>query len=86
MRMWRSKVAFRPQDDCFNTTLPLTPHVTVLRDTDVMLPSTPITPLVWQVDQCVLIHSRLGEQPQYDELGRLPFCQRDSRADSLPET
>ena len=59
----------------FESKLPLTPHVTVLRDCDVTLPSIPIPPLIWQVDDFVLIHSSMGAQPRYHLLGRWPLRQ-----------
>ena len=51
----------------------LTPHVTVLRDSDATLPLMPIPPSIWQVDEFVLIHSCIGAQAQYRLLGRWPL-------------
>ncbi|MFC3551735.1 RNA 2',3'-cyclic phosphodiesterase [Lysobacter cavernae] len=48
----------------------LQPHVTVLRDADRGLPSTPIAPLHWPVTEFVLIHSQLGRRNAYDIVQR----------------
>jgi len=48
----------------------LTPHVTVLRDADKPLAPCPIQPIVWVVRDFVLIHSQLGRERRYTELGR----------------
>jgi 2'-5' RNA ligase len=60
----------RHHEVAYESKLPLTPHVTVLRDCDVTLPSTPVPPLPWQVNDFVLIHSCTGAQSQYRLLGR----------------
>ena len=59
----------------YEAKLPLTPHVTVLRDSDVTLPLMPVPPLIWQVDDFVLIHSCTGPQSQYRLLGRWALLQ-----------
>lgn len=69
--------AMRADNLTFDKKLRLTPHVTVLRDADVALPLTPIPPTTWYVDEFVLIHSRLGAQPQYRVLGCWPLRQPD---------
>ena len=74
--------AMRHCEVAYEAKLPLTPHVTVLRDSDVTLPSMPIPPLIWQVDEFVLIHSCLGAQAQYRLLGRWPL-RRDERSATL---
>lgn len=51
----------------------LKPHVTVLREADVPLPVTAITPIAWPVREFVLIHSQLGSQNVYTELRRWPL-------------
>jgi 2'-5' RNA ligase len=61
----------------YESKLPLTPHVTVLRDSDVTLPSMPVPPLPWQVDDFVLIGSCTGAQSQYRLLGRWALRQGD---------
>jgi 2'-5' RNA ligase len=73
-------VAMRSCAVPFESKLPLTPHVTVLRDCDVTLPSTPIPPLIWQVDDFVLIQSSMGAQSQYRLLGRWPLRQGERAA------
>jgi 2'-5' RNA ligase len=65
--------AMRDSDIAYDTKLPLTPHVTVLRDSDVMLPSMPISPLSWPVEDFVLIHSFIGPQSRYRVLRRWPL-------------
>jgi 2'-5' RNA ligase len=52
---------------------PLTPHVTVLRDSDVTLPSMSISALNWHVEDFVLIHSCIGAQSHYRVLRRWPL-------------
>lgn len=49
----------------------LTPHITVLRNAAVILPTTPIAPVPWRVREFVLIHSN-NPQP-YQVLGRWPL-------------
>ena len=47
------------------------PHLTILRDAQVSLPVTPIKPVVWNVDEFVLLRSRLDQKPMsYEILGR----------------
>lgn len=46
------------------------PHVTVLRDARKPLAPQPITPIVWQVRELVLIDSVLGAHGEYRPLGR----------------
>ncbi len=67
--------AMRRGEIAYDSKLPLTPHVTVLRDSDVTLPSTSVPPLRWQVEEFVLIHSSIGAQSQYRLLGRWPLRQ-----------
>jgi RNA 2',3'-cyclic 3'-phosphodiesterase len=69
--------AMRHCDVAYEAKLPLTPHVTVLRDSDVTLPLVPIPRLIWQVDEFVLIHSRIGAKSQYRLLGRWPLRRDD---------
>jgi len=45
-------------------------HVTILRDADRPLPSTPIVPIAWPVDEFVLIDSLLGPQASHTVLQR----------------
>lgn len=85
--LWRAlATAMQAAGIGFDTKLPLTPHVTVLRDTDVVLPMTPISPAVWQVDEFVLIHSHLGAQSHYTVLGRWPLPQRNLAAGNAEPT
>ena len=51
----------------------LVPHVTILRDADRPLSLTPVTPLPWQVDSFVLIHSELGARNTYTLLNQWPL-------------
>jgi 2'-5' RNA ligase len=51
----------------------LVPHVTVLRDADTALPSTPVVPVRWPVCDFVLVHSVLGRNSAYHLLGRWPL-------------
>lgn len=47
------------------------PHLTVLRDAHMPLPATPIRPIAWNVDEFVLLRSRLDQKPMsYEILGR----------------
>lgn len=46
------------------------PHVTILRDADRRLPSTPIAPIAWPVGEFVLIDSLLGPSSHYSILRR----------------
>ncbi|AXQ30255.1 RNA 2',3'-cyclic phosphodiesterase [Solimonas sp. K1W22B-7] len=47
------------------------PHLTVLRDARIPLPATPIRPVAWNVDEFVLLRSRLDQKPMsYEILGR----------------
>lgn len=48
----------------------LVPHITILRDADRPLPATPIAPIVWPVDEFVLIDSLLGADSRYTILRR----------------
>jgi 2'-5' RNA ligase len=50
-----------------------TPHITVLRDADKPLPPVSIKPIVWPAREFVLIHSQLGKERRYTELGRWPL-------------
>lgn len=50
-----------------------TPHITVLRDADKALAPCAIKPIVWPVRDFVLIHSQLGRERRYTELGRWPL-------------
>jgi 2'-5' RNA ligase len=50
-----------------------TPHVTVLRDADKPLAPCAIGTVVWPVRDFVLIHSQLGRERRYTELGRWPL-------------
>ena len=72
--------ALRKSDIACESKSPLTPHVTVLRDSDATLPSMPISPLVWQIDEFVLIHSCVGALSQYRLLGRWPLRRPDPAA------
>lgn len=45
-------------------------HVTILRDADRPLPSAPITPIAWPVDEFVLIDSLLGPEASHTVLQR----------------
>ena len=47
------------------------PHLTIQRDVRRQLPSTPIAPLSWHVDEFVLFDSRSGRP--YEVLGRWPL-------------
>ena len=58
-----------------------TPHITVLRDADKPLQSTPITPIDWPVRDFVLMHSQLGRERKYTELARWPLA-NDKRPSS----
>lgn len=50
------------------------PHLTVLRDAGQVLPQTAIQPIEWQVQEFVLLRSRLDLKPMhYDILGRWPL-------------
>jgi len=51
----------------------LVAHVTVLRDADRALPTTPIAPVPWPVRDFVLVHSVLGRKSAYHLLGRWPL-------------
>lgn len=46
------------------------PHVTILRDADRLLPTTPIEPIAWPVAEFVLIDSLLGPQASHTVLRR----------------
>lgn len=47
------------------------PHLTILRDAHLPLPVTPIRPIAWNVDEFVLLRSRLDQKPMsYEILGR----------------
>jgi 2'-5' RNA ligase len=59
---------------------PLTPHVTVLRDSDVTLPSMSISALNWHVEHFVLIDSCIGAQSHYRVLERWPLRPVDAAA------
>jgi len=48
----------------------LVPHVTILRNADRALPTTPVAPIVWPVDELVLIDSLLGAKSAYTVIGR----------------
>lgn len=48
-------------------------HVTLLRDADTALPTTPIAPVHWPVRDFVLVHSLLGRKSAYHLLGRWPL-------------
>ena len=50
--------------------LEFVPHVTVLRDADKPLPALAVEPIVWPAHEFVLIHSHLGRERRYLELGR----------------
>jgi 2'-5' RNA ligase len=73
-------MAMRKSAIAYDAKLPLTPHVTVLRDSDVTLPSMPISPLAWTVDEFVLIHSCIGAQAHYRVLQRWPLLRQDAAA------
>ncbi|HEV7490126.1 MAG TPA: 2'-5' RNA ligase family protein [Rhodanobacteraceae bacterium] len=46
------------------------PHVTILRDADRLLPTTPIGPIIWPVEEFVLVDSLLGPEPNHTVLSR----------------
>ncbi len=46
------------------------PHVTVLRDADGLLPTTPIEPIAWPVREFVLVDSLLGARASHTVLRR----------------
>lgn len=51
------------------------PHLTILRDAGKALPVTPVPPLDWEVQEFVLVRSRLDLKPvQYELLGRWPLA------------
>lgn len=53
----------------------LTPHVTILRNADRMLPgSVPIAPVGWSVESFALIHSDLARGNAYRLLGQWPLA------------
>jgi 2'-5' RNA ligase len=47
-----------------------TPHVTILRDAERLLPPTSMEPIEWPVEEFVLIDSLLGPKASYTVLGR----------------
>ncbi len=50
------------------------PHLTILRDQKMILPTTAIKPIAWSVDEFVLIRSHVERQPaEYELLGRWPL-------------
>ena len=50
------------------------PHLTILRDPKMILPTTAIKPISWSVEEFVLIRSHVERQPvQYELLGRWPL-------------
>lgn len=50
------------------------PHLTILRDAHQPLPQTPVAPIDWNVDEFVLVRSRLDLNPvEYELLGRWPL-------------
>lgn len=51
----------------------LTPHVTVLHDAGRSLPTRPVPPVDWPVQDYVLIESRLGTHSEYRVLARWPL-------------
>lgn len=55
------------------------PHLTVLRDAGLSLPKTEITPIHWEINEFVLVRSRLDLKPvQYELLGRWPLVEGES--------
>ncbi|QWP74853.1 RNA 2',3'-cyclic phosphodiesterase [Lysobacter sp. K5869] len=50
------------------------PHVTIVRQAERGLATTPVEPLRWRIDRFVLLHSELGRRNEYSLLGewRLP--------------
>lgn len=46
------------------------PHVTVLRDADRLLPSMPVAPIAWPVEEFALVDSLLGPEPMHKVLHR----------------
>lgn len=74
-----SRLHDRVRDAMLRTDTPIermrfAPHLTIMR-ADRALPPTPITPIEWQVDEFVLIRSRLDLQPiRYEILGRWPLA------------
>ena len=52
-------------------------HVTILRDADRRLPTTPVAPIAWRIDEFVLIDSLLGPQAGYTILRRWPLSKID---------
>jgi 2'-5' RNA ligase len=51
-----------------------TPHITVLRDADKALAPCAITPVAWHVRDFALMHSQLGRERRYTEIGRWPLA------------
>lgn len=51
-----------------------TPHLTILRDAQRPLPDTTIKPIIWDVNEFVLLRSLLNQRPvTYEVLGRWPL-------------
>lgn len=72
--------------------LRLSPHVTVLRGADRVLPATLVPAVPWTVNEFVLIHSALGPSSIYNVLGtwplqggEKPLVQRDLWENDAPE-
>lgn len=52
------------------------PHLTIIRDTQRPLPDTAIKPIVWEVQEFVLLRSLLHQRPvTYEVLGRWPLIE-----------
>ncbi len=63
------------------------PHLTVLRDAGTPLPPTQVAPIVWDVDQFVLVRSRIDRSPvEYELLERWPLrASADPAPDPQPD-
>lgn len=82
MELWDALAGkLRDAEVAFDAKLPLTPHVTVLRDSDVVLPLTSISPVHWRVDEFVLMDSRPGAQSEYRVLARWALQHGDAGPD-----
>lgn len=58
-----------------------TPHLTILREANALLPVQPVAPIDWRIEEFVLIRSRFRPQADYEVLQRYPLS-----ADRLPPT
>lgn len=72
--LWRElRDALQAHAVPYDTRLRLAPHVTVMRDADQVLATTPVPPVEWAVDSFALIHSHLGARSEYRVLGNWPL-------------